>query len=538
MRPLLCVLLLCLPVPAAAKTTVSVLVDGAGLDEAAAERIGVLFGDQGRVLLQPLDLVIDVWEGESIRLDPVDLGTELAAIRAEVLAGRLRAADRSLRRVERYLANVYVVVPRPELFEVRLLRAAVAVGQGAEDADWLMNLAAAIGTEAPPVDPTPYGRAVVEAYLVAVKDLMLDDPATIEVAIPRLPGGGDAVDARVQLDGFERGALPTTIDGVLPGSHRLTVTWPGGSRAWLLEVVAPPGRAVKVRPRVGLTEDESALENMLRRAFDAAGGPNAALSPGARAFLARWARDRGIDEIRFVRPHLVDVPQRVDSVEVGPRVGETQNSDPKPIAATGTPIVQPHYEHLEEYLDLAPGPPERLVALEAWYFDVPSQQAAWRPFFRGGTVQAELGRNRDLFRLSGRVGYMRALAAHHALFEIDGHLRLYKGLGVHLSVGLAQGTREYFYTPDWVDTRVYPVALGLRQRIGVNRPVVPTLQLDAVFLAPSAVGVQGGAGLSIRLGRVGEPRAGAWMETLLEARAGYTNRGMHAAGSIGLGVIL
>jgi hypothetical protein len=285
----------------------------------------------------------------------------------------------------------------------------------------------------------------------------------------RLRVDADAPAAVAWVDGRRVGPTPVEVE-VPAGWHRVTVERPGRRTAAVATLTLEGDTAVSLS--VAGDDGGSALERVVSAAMDGA-------EPPARevAMLAAWARDEGLEWVRFVR--------------LGSRGRDERIADPDPAR-------QPWFVS-DVYLRVAQG---RLTA------DGPGPNAM---------IAAA---DPERFRLGAALGYLHLAPRDHVTVELAADYRVAPRWALDARLGLAHSAQPYYLYRDWVDTQVYPLSVAVRYG-GSSGPYAAFAGLAVV---PFALG--------------GELRAGwEWAPSYswrvgVEARGGVTDGGWLAGGGV------
>lgn len=333
--------------------------------------------------------------------------------------------------------------------------------------------AAASSTAGRVHDLPPLSDAGLQAYLGATNR---------DAGIARLDIGADMVGVRVFVDGQPVGIAPLSVE-VPAGWHRVTAERDGRRTAWTGEVTAPADHPLQVDVRVAADDSAAALEAAV---IGVTRGQ--AADPAVASVLADWARDQGLDRVRFVRLTPPAAAGAVPAERIEGRTGVWDVHD-------------------------------------AW-LDV----GARRLSPTGGSIAGMARRQR--FTLGVSLGYARLQTENalgpdphdHVTAEAVAQVRLAEPLDLDLRVGLYRSAQPYYLYRDWVSQELVPVALGLRWHPGHSGVY---LGAHGRALIPYAIGGDGVLGWQWspshrwRLG--------------LEAMGGYTDQGALFGGGLSAG---
>lgn len=278
--------------------------------------------------------------------------------------------------------------------------------------------------------------------------------------------------ASLYVDGRPVAAFPATIPLTL-GAHRLTAERPGRRTAWVGNVVVTGDFAVHVD--LAGEDSNSALERVVLAGFDGVPPPSAEL-----ATLTRWARDEGLEWVRFVS--LAD------------RGNDEIIPDPDP-ARSGWRIR-------DLYLDVARG-----------------RIGSNGPGTNAMIAAADVER----FRVGAVAGYLFLAPRDHVSVDFAASYRLGPLLSADVRLGLAHSAQPYYLYDDWIDSSVYPVSAGARISKAAGGPFVGAAALAVI---PYALGGE------LRAGWEFAPSFG--IRVTAEARGGLTDQGWLAG--VGIGV--
>ncbi len=319
----------------------------------------------------------------------------------------------------------------------------------------------------------------------------------LDLAAQAKPGSTLAISTdapgRVFVDGVPVGEAPVEVR-VPPGWHRISVERSGRLTAWVGVVDVPAGRTLDVRASVAPDDGSAALEAAVLGAGRGANAPQAAVEA-----LRGWARDNGLDWVRFVE--LRGAASSPDALGPVATLPEERIPDPDP--------SKPGWEVRAVYLDVAAG---RLGP-------------------RGpGPAAMVVGGDPDRFRLGVSLGYLRLeelddtdfVPAHdHVTVELAAQIRVLPTLAIDTRLGLAHSAQPYYLDEDWLDENVYPVSVGARWGRARGGPYVSGGPLVVI---PYALGGQVVAGWDLA-------PATSW-RVAPEVRGGFTDKGWLVGGEV------
>ena len=282
----------------------------------------------------------------------------------------------------------------------------------------------------------------------------------------------DATPAAIFIDGRPAGVAPETI-GLPPGPHRITIERPGRKTAWVAEIDLR--QEVTVAAQIAGDDSNAALERTVLAAIENVQAPAADVAP-----LATWARDEGLEWVRFV--------------SLGSQGSDEVIPDPDP--------AKPGWRVRDAYLDVARG---RLVP------EGPGTNAM--------IAAADVER----FRVGAMAGYLHLAPRDHITLDLATSYRFSRFLSADLRLGVAHSAQPYYLYEDWIDAQVYPLSLGIR--VGEPRGG-PYAGIAAVAAIPFALGGEARAGWEFA------PSFG-WRVSV-EARGGATDKGFIAGVAVGV----
>lgn len=358
------------------------------------------------------------------------------------------------------LAECPYTIPTETLFLLALASAATAADP--EGAARALTEAANVG-ERRAYNLPALPEDTIRAYLTLVGGA----PELLAVSIT-----ADSSASTVYVNGRSMGVAPLTLS--LPrGPHRITVERPGRQTAFVAQLYLETEGTVHAE--LAANDSNAALERLVLAAMDGLPASETQAEP-----LTRWARDEGLEWVRFVTLDGRGDAEVIPSPEPG----------------------KPGWRVRDVYLDVARG---RLV---------PNGP---------GTNAMIAAADVERFRVGAAGGYLFLAPRDHVSLDFTALYRFDSLFSADLRLGVAHSAQPYYLYDDWIDAQVYPVSAGLR----VGRPEGgPYAGAAALAVIPYALGGE------LRAGWDFAPSFG-W-RVALEARGGLTDKGWLTGVGIGI----